>query len=69
MKLEWREKLLYKYNNRVRKEPPPPKEGEEEGETPEQPPEDVIGPEDDVPIVPYRKLEPTASEHVITLEG
>lgn len=66
MKTEWHEKLLYKYNNRVRKPPPPPQEGEEEQE-PEE--EEEIGPDDEVPIVPYRKLEPTASEFVINNEG
>jgi hypothetical protein len=72
MRTEWRQKLLYKYDNRVRKTPvpPPPQEEGQEGENPpEPPPEDVIGPEDEVPVVPYRKLEPTASEYVITREG
>ncbi|RZC42436.1 protein CASC1-like [Asbolus verrucosus] len=73
MRLEWREKLLYKYENRVRKPPPPPpekEEGEEGGDPVEEwpPPEPVIGPDDEVPVVPYRKLEPTASEYVITKE-
>lgn len=72
MRTEWRQKLLYKYDNRVRKTPvpPPPQEEGQEGENPpEPPPEDVIGPDDEVPVVPYRKLEPTASEYVITREG
>ncbi|XP_015837771.1 dynein axonemal intermediate chain 7 isoform X2 [Tribolium castaneum] len=67
MKLEWWEKLLYKFKHRVRKEPPPPPPGEEDQPV-VQPEEPIFGPEDEIPVVPYRKLEPTASEYVIASE-
>lgn len=65
---EWREKLLYKFQNRIRPPPPPPKEGEEEEEKPEEE-EQVFGPDEEIPKVPYRKLAPTASEYVIAVEN
>lgn len=65
--MEWDKKLRYKYERRVRnipildpesEEPPPPAEPEVD--------EFEVG---TVPIVKYQKLEPTASQYVITVEG
>ncbi|KAJ8935184.1 hypothetical protein NQ314_012940, partial [Rhamnusium bicolor] len=73
-KQEWRTKLKYKYDNRdiVEKKKD---EGEEKND--EAAKKDVeereeekeeIGPDDEIPIVKYKKLEPTASEIAIAYE-
>lgn len=64
--LEWDKKLRYKYDHRVRKE----RIIDPESEEPEPPPEPEV---DDfeigcVPAVKYQKLEPSASEYLITIE-
>ncbi|XP_063926331.1 axoneme-associated protein mst101(2)-like isoform X2 [Zophobas morio] len=64
---EWREKMLYKYKNRIRPPPPTVEEGAE-GEGTEEVKDEVFPDDQEIPTVPYRKLEPTASEFVINNE-
>lgn len=70
---EWYGKIKYRYDNRII--PPKPEkevtEGEEgeEQSSPEPEPEPEITDPKDLPIVPYRKLDPTPSAYVISQEG
>ena len=60
--------MLYKYKNRIRPPPPTVEEGAE-GEETEEVKDEVFPDDQEIPTVPYRKLEPTASEFVINNEG
>lgn len=67
IKKEWRTKLIYKYKNRKQ-----PKQ--EDGVSSEFPTEDIAAEKqftlnEEIPFVPYQKLEPSASEHAISEEG
>lgn len=65
--LEWDKKLRYKYERRIKKVP----EINPESEEPPPPPEPEVNsfPVGTVPVVRYQKLEPTASQYVISIEG
>lgn len=71
---EWYGQMRYKYDNRkkpVKKTPPPPPEDGSEAPPPEPEPEpepDVTDPKD-IPVVPYQKLDPTASQYILYLDG
>lgn len=65
--VEWRKKLFYKYEEKRKNQKAIPlSELAEEDRLKEI---DINDIEEDIPSVPYQKLEPTASEFVISEEG
>lgn len=65
--MEWDKKLRYKYERRIRTQVVVDPESEEPPPPPEPEVDDI--PLGAVPNVKYQKLEPTASQYLITIEG
>ncbi|XP_023310803.1 protein CASC1-like [Anoplophora glabripennis] len=65
---EWRVKLKYKYDNRDRKTVVPKTDDNGNGAPCEEIEKTEFSSDEEIPLVPYKKLEPTASEMAIQLE-
>lgn len=59
---------MYKYDNRDKKEAPKVEENEE-GAQSEEKEKTEFSSDEEIPTVPYKKLQPSASEMILQLEG